>query len=156
MSNLLMEYFDCIHTRNITINSLSSEFQRTIMPYFHKKENHDDYKENHDDYIVDTVFDLSYSRIKKSLNLFSGNLDSRSIKKVCKKVGVNLTDDIKEPVLLIVKNNRNKLAHGETKFNNTCQDITLNEIEEISNKTQKYLIKVIDKYEESLNTLYNM
>lgn len=149
MSNLLMEYFDCIHTRNITINSLSSEFQRTIMSYFHKKE-------NHDDYIVDTVFDLSYSRIKKSLNLFSGNLDSRSIKKVCKKVGVNLTDDIKEPVLLIVKNNRNKLAHGETKFNNTCQDITLNEIEEISNKTQKYLIKVIDKYEESLNTLYNM
>lgn len=149
MSNLLMEYFDCIHTGNITINSLSSEFQRTIMSYFHKKE-------NNDDYFVDTVFDLSYSRIKKSLNLFSGNLDSRSIKNVCKKVGVNLTDDIKEPVLLIVKNNRNKLAHGETKFNNTCQDITLNEIEEICNKTQKYLIKVIDKYEESLNTLCNM
>lgn len=149
MSNLLMEYFDYIHAKNISINSLSNELQHTIQLYLERKKSKSNDKENSSG----IAFELSYSEITKYLKLFSGNLDSRSIRKVCKRVGVDLADNIKEPVLLVVKNNRNKLAHGETRFNNTCQDITLDEIEEICNKTQEYLHKVIDEYERCLNSL---
>lgn len=149
MSNLLIEYFDHIHSENITICSLPNEFQCTIESYWEKK-NVENTDEESDDYIF---FDLSYHEITKYLKLFSGNLDSRSIREVCKKMGVDLPEDLKEPVLLVVKNDRNKLAHGETRFNNTCQDITLDEIKIICNKARDYLQKVIDEYERCLNNI---
>ena len=151
MSNLLMEYFDYIHAENISISNLPPKFQNTIQSYLDKKNLGNINVENSND----TIFELSYSEITKYLKLFSGNLDSRSIREVCEKVGVNLPEDIKEPVLLIVKNNRNKLAHGETRFNNTCQDITLDEVKKICNKTQEYLQKIINEYEGCLNNIHS-
>lgn len=148
MSNLLMEYFDYIHSQNIHISSLPTDFQHTIQSYLNKKNSSNCVN-------GDCIFELSYSEITKYLKLFSGNLDSRSIREVCKKVGVVLSENIKEPVLLIVKNNRNKLAHGETRFNNTCQDITLREIKKICNKTREYLEKVIEEYEKCLENYIN-
>lgn len=65
--------------------------------------------------------------INKYLKLFSGNLDSRSIKKLSLKLGIILSDKMNEPTLLQVKNIRNQLAHGETRFGSICQDITLEE-----------------------------
>ena len=151
MSNLLMEYFDYIHAENISISNLPPKFQNTIQSYLDKKNLGNIDVENSND----TIFELSYSEITKYLKLFSGNLDSRSIREVCEKVGVNLPEDIKESVLLIVKNNRNKLAHGETRFNNTCQDITLDEVKKICNKTQEYLQKIINEYEGCLNNIHS-
>lgn len=152
MSNLLMEYFDYIHAENISISSLPNGFQHTIQSYLDKRNRGSTNVENSSD----TIFELSYSEMTKYLKLFSGNLDSRSIRELCEKVGVDLPENIKEPVLLIVKNNRNKLAHGETRFNNTCQDITLDEIKKICNKTQEYLQKIINEYERCLNNIHNV
>lgn len=64
-----------------------------------------------------------------------------------------LSDEIDEPALLKVKNIRNKLAHGETKFSNTCQDITLDESEKLCDKVKKYLGDVIEQYEIFLNMI---
>lgn len=151
MSNLLMEYFDYIHNKNIPIKNLPNGLQHTICEYLDRK-----YVGNmNNEYGSNTIFRLSYSEITKYLKLFSGNLDSRSIREVCKKVGVDLPEEIKEPALLKVKNNRNKLAHGETRFNNTCQDITLDEIRKICNKTQEFLEKLIGEYENCLNNIHN-
>ena len=69
------------------------------------------------------------------------------------KLGVALSDKVDEPALLKVKNIRNKLAHGETKFSNTCQDITLDESKDLCNKVKKYLGNVIDQYEVFLNKI---
>lgn len=149
MSNLLVDYFDYIHAKNIPICNLPNEFQCTIKSYRDKKNSGSSDEENS----TYTRFDLSYSEMTKYLKLFSGNLDSRSIREVCKKVGIDLPESIKEPALLIVKSNRNKLAHGETRFNNTCQDITLDEIKKICDKTQEYLQKVIDEYEQCMNNM---
>ena len=149
LSNLLMEYFDEIRSRNIHIKNLPCEFQHTIQEYANKEKSMS--KNNEDS--NDILFDLSYDEMKKSLKLFSGNLDSRAVRITCKKVGVDLPEDIREPVLLIVKSNRNKLAHGETRFNNTCQDITLDEIKKIYNKVKQYMLKVIAEYERGLNEI---
>lgn len=147
MSNLLRDYFDDIHSRNIYVYSLPSEFQKTIKIYIEKKQ-----PDNIND-ILNNIFNLSYDEITKHLKLFSGNLDSRSIRDVCKKVGIDLDENIKAPELLKVKNVRNKLAHGETTFNNTCQDIVLKDIKKICEKTFEFLNEVLSESEKILDTL---
>ena len=114
MSNLLTELFDNINSRNISINNLPKSLQETIYKFYL---NCNDIE----------ICDISYLEINKYLKLFSGNLDSRSIKKLSLKLGIILSDKMNEPTLLQVKNIRNQLAHGETRFSNICQDITLEE-----------------------------
>ncbi|MEI3228309.1 MAG: MAE_28990/MAE_18760 family HEPN-like nuclease [Lachnospiraceae bacterium] len=149
MSNLLKEYFDRIHSKNISISSLPNDFQHTIQSYLDKKHS----KNNNEEDSVDTIFELSYTELTKYLKLFSGNLDSRSIREVSKKLGVDLPSSVMEPVLLTVKNKRNKLAHGDTIFNNACQDIPLKDLKEIGAKTHNFLQEVIDAYERCLNNM---
>lgn len=96
---------------------------------------------------------MSYDELTKYLKLFSGNLDSRSIRTVSESLGISLPDNVKEPFLLIVKNSRNKLAHGETRFNNACQDITLKKMNDIRTNTQVFLESVILHYELFLNSI---
>ena len=43
----------------------------------------------------------------------------------------------------------------KTRFNNTCQDITLDEVKKICNKTQEYLQKIINEYEGCLNNIHS-
>lgn len=103
--------------------------------------------------IQNVKFELSYNEITRHLKLFSGNLDSREIRAVSERLGVILSEGIDEPVLLKVKNSRNKLAHGDTRFNNACQDFTLDDMKKIEIKTKCYLDKVICEYEKFLDTI---
>lgn len=154
ISNLLVELFDIICQNKLQIGKLPKNLQMTIFTYYAKKIGQDPQKLKNLYYCDSAqLCSLSYLEINKYLNLFSGNLDSRSIRKISSKVGINLPNGIDEPLLLNVKNFRNKLAHGETTFRNTCQDITLGEIEKISKCVEQYLEKVISSYEYFLNTL---
>lgn len=128
MSNLLIELFDNINSRNISINNLPKNLQETIYKFYLKKIGDSVEKlKNFNNYNDIEICDISYLVINKYLKLFSGNLDSRSIKKLSLKLGIILSDKMNEPTLLQVKNIRNQLAHGETRFGNICQDITLEE-----------------------------
>ena len=128
MSNLLTELFDNINSRNISINNLPKSLQETIYKFYLKKIGDSVEKlKNFNNYNDIEICDISYLEINKYLKLFSGNLDSRSIKKLSLKLGIILSDKMNEPTLLQVKNIRNQLAHGETRFGNICQDITLEE-----------------------------
>lgn len=154
MSNLLTELFDNIISRKLSIDNLPENLQKTIYK-FHLKKIGDKVTMLRDFSTYDNIdiCNVSYLEINKYLKLFSGNLDSRSIKDVSSMLGIVLSDKIDEPALLRVKNIRNKLAHGETKFSNTCQDITLEELEKLCDKVKKYLKTVIDQYETFLNNI---
>ena len=154
MSNLLTELFDNITSKKISIENLPENLQETIYK-FHLKKIGDQVEKlrTFNNYNGIEICNVSYLEINKYLKLFSGNLDSRSIKKLSLKLGVALSDKVDEPALLKVKNIRNKLAHGETKFSNTCQDITLDESKDLCNKVKKYLGNVIDQYEVFLNKI---
>lgn len=154
VNNLVVELFDAICQNKLSITHLPTNLRNTIFMYHLKKIGQDINKL--ESYCSCNPVDLcavSYLEINKYLNLFSGNLDSRSIREISKKLGINLPSGIDEPVLLQVKNYRNKLAHGETKFRNTCQDITVKEIEEVVKKVRDYLGKLIDIYENSLSRI---
>ena len=128
MSNLLTELFDNINSRNISINNLPKSLQETIYKFYLKKiGNSVEELKNFNNCNDIEICDIPYLEINKYLKLFSGNLDSRSIKELSLKLGIILSAKMNEPTLLQVKNIRNQLAHGETRFSNICQDITLEE-----------------------------
>lgn len=152
VNNLVVELFDAICQNKLQISQLPNKLQKTIFMYHLKKIGQDPCKLR--DCCNDSSEDLcfvSYLEINKYLKLFSGNLDSRSIRVASSKIGINLPNGIDEPVLLEVKNFRNKLAHGESTFRNTCQDITAQNMEEIVKKTEAYLTALIAAYENDLS-----
>lgn len=152
MSNLMAELFDNIKSRKASIENLPKNLQETIYKFHIKKIGNDIKKlKEFNQYDDIEICNVSYLEINKYLNLFSGNLDSRLIKKISSRLGVTLPNKMDEPTLLDVKNIRNKLAHGETKFSNPCQDITLEEIQKMCDKIKKYLGNVIAQYENFLN-----
>lgn len=155
ISNLLTELFDTITKRNLTIDVLPNKLQNTIYTYYLKKIGSDSKKlKEFSKYDNMKLCNISYLDINKYLKLFSGNLDARTIKNISKKVGIDLPDIIDEPCLLTVKSTRNKLAHGEAKFSNACQDITLDEMKKVCKKVEEYLDKVICEYEHFLDRFY--
>jgi hypothetical protein len=153
MSNLLTELFDFIVKNKLSIDRLPQRLQDTMYTY-HLKEIGNSPKRlkqfSESDGI--TLSNISYLEINKYLKLFSGNLDSRSIKEISHKLGITLPDSIDEPSLLQVKNSRNKLAHGEKNFCNMCQDITLSEMKKLCEKVEVYLERVTSTYEDFLNS----
>lgn len=154
MSNLLTEFFDVIVKKKMSIEKLPNKLQNTIYTYYLKEIGNDSKKlKEFSEYDGKEKCNISYLEINRYLKLFSGNLDSRSIRKISQRLGVKLSETIDEPVLLTVKNCRNKLAHGETKFYNTCQDMTLDEAKKMCNKVKLYLEKLINEYEIFLDRL---
>lgn len=154
MSNLLTEFFDIIVKKKISIDKLPNKLQNTIYTYYLKEIGNSPQKlKKFGEYDSIKLCNISYLDINKYLKLFSGNLDSRAIRKISQKLGICLPEVIDEPVLLNVKNSRNKLAHGETRFCNASQDITLDEMEKICKKVEVYLDKVTNEYENFLDRL---
>lgn len=58
----------------------------------------------------------SYEHSAEYLKLYSGNLDMRKIKEVFKKYGIKISTRRKEGALLIIKEFRNRVMHGEIDF----------------------------------------
>lgn len=154
MSNLLTEFFDVIVVKRKSIDELPNKLQKTIYTYYLRKIGNSqkslrEFRGN--DGI--SLCNISYLDMSKYMKLFSGNLDSKRIREISEKLGICLPEAIDEPVLLKVKNIRNKLAHGETKFCNACQDITLDEMNKLCKKVKVYLNNVTDEYEHFLNRI---
>lgn len=153
ISNLLMELFDNVQGK-LSIDELPRKLQLLIFEYHLKNIGTDSVKLlEFSQYNTNRISEVSYLEIQKYLNLFSGNLDSRSIRKISSKVGINLPNNLNEESLLQVKNSRNKLAHGEMTFRKNCQDITLDDLKIICKKVKSYLEKVVDEYEKFLNRI---
>ncbi len=155
MNNLIITLFDVLQQENLSIKQLPNKFQKTIFDYYLKKiGNNSGNLRRYYGYDDVKICKISYEEISKYLKFFSGNLDAKSIREIsCDKFGISLPNGIDEPALLKVKNYRNKLAHGETKFSNTCQDITLEEMEYMCKQVDTYLNTIIDSYENFLNSI---
>lgn len=153
-SNLLKEYFDLIAQNKLQIHDLPGKLQGTIFSY-HLKKIGQNTKKLQKFYLCDKkeLCCLSYLEINNYLNLFSGNLDSKLIKAISKELGVDLPNKFDEPLLQKIKNYRNQLAHGESKFSNACQELTTNEIEKINKTVKAYMTDLITCYEEFLTRL---
>lgn len=154
-SNLLTEVFDRITENNISIKQLPISLKNIIYTYHIKRidTNNIKYLEEFRDYTEFDICSISYLELNKFLKLYSGNLDSQSIRDTSKKLSITLPDEMNEPYLLKVKDIRNKLAHGEIIFSNAAQDITLPEMKKICCRVKNYIDKLLIEYENFLSRI---
>lgn len=92
---------------------------------------------------------------KKIEDLFSGNVDARKIRDTATEYGFShLTDYAKTGHgldLLIIKSNRNDLAHGYKSFAEVGKEETADELLEIKKKTVSYLREILQNIEQYLS-----
>lgn len=90
----------------------------------------------------ETFFPLSYKQLCQFYTLYSGNLDSREIISVLKKYGISFEAKISE--LKTIKDDRNKLAHGELTFEEVGRNLSLPQLENMKERTFQYMSNVVD------------
>ena len=94
-------------------------------------------------------FELSFAQLSKFYSLYSGNLDSKEIVSVLEKYGIKIEERISE--LKTIKENRNKLAHGELTFEEVGRDLTLQHLKKMKEETFKYMRNVISSIEKFID-----
>lgn len=152
MSTLMEALFDSLNRNKLSLKNLPEKLKKIILEYHlktigKKADKLEGFAKNYNE----KNCAISYLEINKYFKLFSGNLDSRSIKEISKKFGISFT--LEEPFLLKVKNIRNSLSHGEKSFLVACQDYTVNELKEGLEKTRTYLDKLIETYGQFIQRL---
>lgn len=87
-----------------------------------------------------------------------GNWDDLAIEKISERLGLALVvskpvrSGIKRQVrdglgpLALVKTLRNRLAHGDISFAECAENVTVNELVELKNRTVAYLTEVVDRF----------
>lgn len=92
----------------------------------------------------DSFIDFTYEELSKNKlgSQFSGNLDSKEIRKIATKYGVVFEEKCEE--VRRVRDYRNKLAHGELSFYECSNNMTPQELNQLK-------IRVVDFIEKFIN-----
>ncbi|MEG3931890.1 MULTISPECIES: MAE_28990/MAE_18760 family HEPN-like nuclease [unclassified Microcoleus] len=87
--------------------------------------------------------------------LFSGNVDARLIKEIAEKYGFSYQTDFTKTKngknLVVVKSNRNDLAHGIKSFEEVGQDQAIEELLEIKEEVVEYLTQILENIRDYLD-----
>jgi hypothetical protein len=86
--------------------------------------------------IINTVLDSTPLIITKDAVDISGNLDARQIRKLLETHDIELVETIPGDKyhILLVKNKRNALAHGEQSFDEAARDSSLGDLKNIKDE----------------------
>lgn len=85
-----------------------------------------------------------FHEFSNRVRLFSGNLDVRSVNGILKKYGVRQVNPKNALAVLLVKNKRNKIAHGEEMLKDSCRGMTCRELAAVRDAVEDFLCKIID------------
>lgn len=141
------EIFSFISENHIPIERLNVELQNVYYRYY--KNTITDVESLKKFYENRNLTSITYNEICDKVTLFSGNLDARSIREFSKKqIGMSNISTAYGRKIVIIKNLRNKLAHGEITFQDAVKDNTLKEIEEMCKDSIKFLEIVIEAYKD--------
>lgn len=148
MRNGIEAIFTDISNKNISFNALKYEIQLIIIDNIKKNKSSKNLLENLNNISTD-IISASFDSDK----LFSGNIDSRKIKKISNLYGFSFETDVRKTQngndLLRIKDNRNDLAHGFKSFEEVGSNTNTKDILEIKERVTNYLqriVKNIDTY----------
>lgn len=103
------------------------------------------------EYFVSNIQNISIDICHKLIDqrkIFSGNIDHRAIQKTAEKYGIDLNQNKNfkrnGQRLLIIKSNRNSLAHGEATFSGVGKNYALSDLQSMNNETAAYLEDMIE------------
>lgn len=109
--------------------------------------------------IVDNALKFpTFEELTKKINLFSGNLDARELTNILSRYGIGKITSVNKEKLLIVKNKRNQIAHGEVMFKECCRNSTYDELSIIQNAvfdSLDQMISLTERYFENNRYLAN-
>ncbi len=147
----LTRIHDVMKARNVKFDELNSDLKKMLVVYYNYSiEKKNDVHKSFDHIMEfighikgNLVFDVSYKSLSDMYPLYSGNLDSREIKSVLSKYGMEISNAASE--LRSIKKWRNELAHGEKSFEEVGRDLTVQQLDVYCERTFTYLESVIDE-----------
>ena len=116
-------------------NELSDKLKKVFIEFYLLNENLKKQQEKLDLIITNSLNFPLFTEYSKKINLFSGNLDARKLSSVIGRYGIGGITSKNNDKLFIVKNKRNKLAHGEEMFKESCRNFTTRELDLIKEAT---------------------
>jgi len=141
--------YDELRMQSISFSVLNENLRQRILGDFKK---HMSVNKDH------RMSNIAVEIVEKSFKvdkLFSGNVDAREIKKQTEKLGIELDIDYSTTRngkdLVVIKNLRNRLAHGYVSFSDATKDRSLLEIEEIAKYSLAYMEQVLKNIEAYIN-----
>ncbi|MGP1388005.1 MAG: MAE_28990/MAE_18760 family HEPN-like nuclease [Thainema sp.] len=150
MRNAIEAIFDELRVRGVSYDRIRPELKKIVLKNL-KKRNSDRLFSSINTIAVDIIaagFDKS--------DLFSGNLDALKIRNTADEYGFSHRTDYARTGngsdLLIVKTNRNDLAHGFKSFAEVGRDKTADELLEIKNKVIRYLKQILTNIDQYLSS----
>jgi hypothetical protein len=148
MRNAIEAIFEEIKNKKVSFDQVRPEIKIIIIKNFKKRK---------PDKILEKITAISIDIIEASFDkedLFSGNIDGRLIKQIANNYGFSCKTDSRKTGngddLLIVKSNRNDLAHGVKSFAEVGKEKSPNELIKISKQVIKYLKEILQNIETYL------
>jgi MAE_28990/MAE_18760-like HEPN len=148
MRNAIEAIFDELKSEDVSYDRIRPELKKIVLRNL-KKRNTDE--------LHASILDVSIDIISASFDpqdVFSGNIDGRKIKDTAIKYGFSHVTDARKTRdgtdLLIVKTNRNDLAHGFKSFTEVGRDKTADELLAIESRVVKYLRQILENIEAYL------
>lgn len=145
--------FERIHERVALehYGALGSEMRKIWVDYFFSNHKPSDHHTHMEGTLTQTIKLPLLEDFSKKVKLFSGNLDGLKINLLLKKYGVQLLTDPGREKLVVVKNRRNSLAHGEDMFKEACRDLSDSDLAELRDSTFSALDNLIGNVENFLS-----
>jgi hypothetical protein len=149
ISNAIEEIHNNIYSNSISFNLLKEKIKTLIITNV-KRVNSDKFVAK----ITDIATDIIRHTFKRE-ELFNGNVDSRKIKKLSEQYGFNSYTDYERTKhgthLVTIKDKRNDLAHGIYSFTEVGKEYTVQDLEDMKDKTINYISDILDNIELYLN-----
>lgn len=144
MTNVLQDVFDHLDSGRVPFDGLNSAMKRLVLTYA---------KRRNPKMLVERMELSALSLVSACFersDLFSGNLDCKTIRDTLKEIGVPTRHTYSEPALQTVKKERNELAHGVKSFGDCGRAYTARQLDEFHRKTKVILERVILDFESFL------
>lgn len=122
--------FERIHESlsECSYDQLSDKIKALYIEFYFSEKYNKKYKEIIDNIISSGLKFPSLDDYTKKVRLFSGNIDSKQLNTIIAKYGIGALTCKNKKNLVLIKNKRNKLAHGNEMFKNSCRELTLSDL----------------------------
>jgi hypothetical protein len=144
-----MEIYENFKNEGLGYSELIEEIQIILSNHEMKKiqesQKHNNEKhEKHINTIIGNIVTNQPINLTKAAIGYSGNLDAKTIKRICDKHGIRYCAADNQDYLKTVKDKRNHLAHGDESFGDSAKDFTLGDLEEIKTTVIKFIGDILD------------
>jgi len=153
MRNAIEAIFDDFRSKGVYFDKMKPQIRITVLQNLQNCFKTSSAKNLHSK-ISQISIDIITATFERE-KIFSGNVDAKVIRETAEKYGFSCQTDCSKTKngqnLLVVRENRNDLAHGIKSFEEVGRDKTIDEMLEIKEEVVEYLRQILDNIQDYLN-----